>query len=641
MRPLRFVCVFFCACAYFAILEASFAASKISHGISIFGDLKYDPDFEHFEYVNPNAPKGGRLRLAGRDSFDNLNPFIFKGVSAQGVGLLFDTLMTRATDEPDALYGLIAESIELDDDRQWVAFNLRKEARWHDGSPVTAEDVVFTFNTLVKKGHPVYRLLFAKVAKVKAEGHHRVQFTFKPGVKRGLPVKLAAMPVVSKAYYKRVPFNKTTMHPPLGSGPYNVVKIEAGRRVVYRRDKAYWGRHLSVNRGRFNFDLIQWDYFRDRGVAREAFFAGEYDFHEEFVSRSWAKQFDKPAVRQGLIVRETLPDGRSAGVQAFFINLRRKKLADRRVRRALNLAFDFEWTNKHLFFGLYRRTNSMFENSVYAAHEPPSEAELELLRPYRGKIPEEVFEKPCRAPSSTGPGGIRRNLLTAARLLREAGWHVQDHTTRVNRRGTPLEIEFLVTSASFTRILGPYIHNLTRLGINATIRVVDSANFKNRRDNFDFDIAVLKFPQFLTPGEEQRGYFGSKAADMPGSKNVSGLKNPAVDALINRVVNAKTRDELIVAARALDRVVMWSEIVIPHWFKGAHNIAYWNKYERPATKPRYDLGLLDTWWFNSEKAKFIEAGEAHPRLRAGSDNGRLHRPTAAADDSHIDRDHGR
>ncbi len=575
----------------------------------MFGELEYGPDFEHFDYVNPKAPKGGRLRLAGRDSYDNLNPFILKGVSAHGVGLLFDTLMTRANDEPDALYGLLAETIELDDKNRWVAFNLRPEARFHDGTPVTADDVVFTFNTLTKKGHPVYRLLYAAVASVKAEGRHRVRFSFKVNAKRGLPVKLAGLPVLSRAYFTRVPFEKTTMRPPLGSGPYNVSDVDPGRRIVLKRDKAYWGRDLPVNRGRYNFDIIQWDYFRDRGVAREAFFAGEYDFHEEFVSRSWAKQYDKPAVRDGLIVKETLPDGRPAGVQAFFINLRRKQFADRRVRRALNLAFDFEWTNKNLFYGLYRRTNSMFENSEFAAHNPPSEAELALLKPFRGKIPDEVFTKPYVAPSTAG-SGKRANLLEAAALLRAAGWHIKDHTTRVNRRGKPFEVEFLIASSSFTRILGPYIRNLHRLGIQSTIRIVDSANFKNRRDNFDFDIAVQKFPQFLTPGSEQFGYFGSKAAGMAGSKNISGFKNAAVDAMIGKIVDANSRDDLITAARAMDRVLMWSEIIVPHWFKGAHNIAYWDKFDRPEVKARYDLGLLDTWWFDKRKAKALMEGGA-------------------------------
>jgi len=604
----------FCFIAYFfagllVLLTPVHAASKVTHGISIFGDLKYKADFTHFDYVNPKAPKGGRLRLAGRESFDNLNPFILRGISAQGVGLLFDTLMTRSMDEPDALYGLLAESVEIDDGGRWVAFNLRKEARWHDGSQVTADDVVFTFHTLVKEGHPVYRLLYADVAEVRAEGRHRVRFEFKSGANRGLAVKLAAMPVLCKSYYERVPFDKTTMTAPLGSGPYTVEKFEAGRQIVYKRDKAYWGRDLPVNRGRFNFDVIQWDYFRDRGVAREAFFAGVYDFHEEFVSRSWATQYDKPAVRQGLIVRETLPDGRPVGIQGFFINLRRTKFADRRVRRALNLAFDFEWTNKHLFFGLYRRMNSLFENSIYAAHNPPSEAELKLLQPYRGTIPEEVFEKPYQAPS-TVPNGIRPNLLEAARLLRLAGWHIRDHTTLVNGQGEPFTIEFLISSPSFARFIGPYRRNLARLGIRCTIRVADSANLKNRRDNFDFDVISQRLPQFLTPGKEQQGYFGSEAADTPGSKNISGLKNPAVDALIDRIINADNRDDLKVAAHALDRVVMWSEFIIPHWFKGTHNIAYWNKFDRPEKMAPYDLGVLDTWWVNPEKAQSIASGEA-------------------------------
>ena len=591
-----------------------YAASKVAHGISVFGDLKYKADFTHFDYVNPEAPKGGRLRLAGRESFDNLNPFILRGKSAQGVGLLFDTLMTRSMDEPDALYGLLAESVEVDDDGRWVAFNLRKEARWHDGSQVTADDVVFTFHTLVKEGHPVYRLLYADVAEVRAEGRHRVRFEFKSGANRGLAVKLAAMPVLCKSYYEQVPFDKTTMTAPLGSGPYTVEKIEAGRQIVYKRDKAYWGRDLPVNRGRFNFDVIQWDYFRDRGVAREAFFAGVYDFHEEFVSRSWETQYDKPAVRQGLIVRETLPDGRPVGIQGFFINLRRAKFADRRVRRALNLAFDFEWTNKHLFFGLYRRMNSLFENSIYAAHNPPSEAELKLLQPYRGTIPEGVFEKPYQAPS-TVPNGIRPNLLEAARLLRLAGWHIRDHTTLVNGQGEPFTIEFLISSPSLARIIGPYRRNLARLGIRCTIRVADSANLKNRRDTFDFDVISQRLPQFLTPGKEQQGYFGSEAADTPGSKNISGLKSPAVDALIDRIIDADNRDDLKVAARALDRVVMWSEFIIPHWFKGTHNIAYWDKFDRPKKMAPYDLGVLDTWWVNPDKAQSIASGEAPPAAK--------------------------
>jgi microcin C transport system substrate-binding protein len=606
---LSWLILFFVACFSLLLANSSVAGSKTSHGISIFGNLKYGPGFEHFAYVNPEAPKGGRLRLAGRDTFDNLNPFILKGVTAQGAGLLFDTLMTRAMDEPDALYGLIAESIELDDDKKWAAFNLRKEARWHDGSSITAADVVFTFKTLIKEGHPVYRILFAKVANVKAEGDRRVRFSFKPGAKRSLPVKLASLPVLPRAYYKDIPFNRTTMQPPLGCGPYKIAKVEPGRRIVFKRHSSYWARDLPVNRGRFNFDIIQWDYFRDRGIAREAFFAGEYDFHEEFVSRSWATQYKKPPLEKGLIVRKVLADGRPAGVQAFFINLRRKKFTDRRVRRALNLAFDFEWTNNHLFYGIYRRTNSMFENTIYAAHPPPSKAEHELLHSFRGQIPEEVFNEPYRAPSSA-PGGIRRNLLTAARLLREAGWKIKDHTTLVDRNGAPLEIEFLVSSASFTRILGPYIRNLSRLGIKAAIRVADSASFKNRRDRFDFDIAVQKFRQFLIPGDEQHNYFGSSAAAMVGSKNISGLKNPAVDALIDRLVRATNEEELIVTARALDRVLMWSEFVIPHWFKGAHNVAYWDKYERPAIKPRYDLGVIDTWWFNYQKARSLKKGRA-------------------------------
>jgi len=589
--------------------DALAAGGTVRHGISVFGDLKYAADFAHFDYVNPDAPKTGELRLHGIDSFDNLNPFIVKGVSVIGVGLVFDTLMARAMDEPDAQYGLVAESVEMPADRSWILFSLRPEARWHDGSPLTAEDVAFTFETLVAKGHPRYRLALAGVASVEIIDRRRIRFAFKPDAHRDLALQIAGLPVISKSYYQNVRFAETTVMPPLGSGPYRVSEVEIGRFIVFERDPTYWGRDLPVNRGRYNFDRIRVDYYRDRGVAFEAFMAGEYDYREEFHSRRWATQYDKPPVRDGRVVRETVIDRRPSGVQAFFFNLRRKKFQDRRVRRAIDLAFDFEWTNSHLFFDLYRRINSMFENSPLAAEGPPGAAELALLEPWRGQVPAEVFTAAYRAPTSDGSGDNRDNLLAAAALLREAGWTVRQDGL-VDASGKPLTIEFLISQASFKRIIGPYLRNLRRLGIDGRIRIVDAANFQQRRQRFDFDVIMLRYGQPLTPGIEQRNYYGSAAADLPGTLNYAGIKDPAVDALIDRVVAAKDRPAMEAAVRALDRVLMWNYFIVPHWYKGTHNIAFWDKFGRPGTRADYDVGVLDTWWYDAERARLIDGGAA-------------------------------
>ncbi len=603
------------AVAFAGLVLASAAAwadgAKPSHGISVFGDLKYTPGFTHFDYVNPDAPKGGTITVWGLDTFETLNPFILKGRKEAWNFLIFDTLMTRAADEPDALYALVASGAEIAADRGSVGFTIDPRARFHDGTPVTAADVVFTFETLVKQGHPRFRINFRDVATAEALGPRKVRFVFKPGFHRDLPTLLAGLPVLSKAYYATVRFDKTTFTAPLSSGPYRVARAEPGRSIVYRRVADYWARDLAVNRGRFNFDRIRVDYYRDRDIAFQAFFSGQYDFREEFTSRSWATQYDKPPVEKRLIVRETLPDETPSGVQAFFFNLRRAKFQDRRVRAALDLAFDYEWTNKNLFYSLYERTNSMFENSELAAHAAPSKAELALLEPLRGRVPDEVFERAFVAPKSDGSGKIRKRLRTAARLLREAGYRVKDGVLTA-ADGTPFAIEFLLFESSFNRIINPYIRNLERLGVAATIRVVDAANFKVRTDQFDFDIIVRRFVQPLTPGIEQRNYFGSANADTAGTFNVGGVNDPAVDALVEKVTQARTRAELVTAVHALDRVLMWNRFVIPQWYKGSHNVAYWNKFDRPKTKPRYARGVIDTWWFVPAKARMLAAGTAPP-----------------------------
>jgi len=440
----------------------------------------------------------------------------------------------------------------------------------------------------------------------------RVKFTFKETGSRDLPLQLATLPVLSKSYYSKTPFEKSTLNPPLGAGPYKVEKIDPGRAMIYRRVDDHWARDLPVMKGRYNFEIVQIDYYRDRDIAFEAFFTGAYDFREEFTSRSWATQYDKPAVNKGLIVRETLPDETPSGVQAFFFNMRRAKFSDARVREAIDLAFDFEWTNKTLFYGLYERTNSMYENSALAAKNKPSAEELALLEPLRGKVPDAVFAAPYKSPVTDGSGGNRPNFRKAIKLLRSAGWTIKSNK-RVNANGEKLSVEFLLFEASFQRIISPYIQNLKRLGIEANIRIVDIANYQQRMQQYDFDVIIQRYVQLNTPGIEQKTYFGSEMADIPGSRNLAGIKNSAVDHLVGKVISAKSRKALITATRALDRVLMWNHYSVPQWYKGEHNIAYWNKFDRPRIKPRFDLGMLDTWWFNPEKAAMIAAGTAPPK----------------------------
>ena len=593
------------------LLAAATAVAAPRHGISVFGDLKYPEDFRHFDYVDSGAPKGGAIKVPAIDTFETVNPFILKGrKEALAEALLFDTLMTPAQDEPDSFYALVAKSVETAG--SLVAFNIDPRARFHDGSPVRAEDVAFTFDLLREKGHPQYRMVYRDVERATVAAPLRVEFVLKPGEHRDLPTRLAALPVLSKAYYAERNFDKTTFEAPLASGPYRIGKLEPGRSITYARVPGYWAKDLPVNRGRYNFDKITVEYYRDREVAFQAFFAKQYDFREEFTSRQWATQYDEPPVRKGLIVRETLPDETPSGVQAFIPNLRRGKFADVRVRHAIDLAFDFEWTNRTLFFSLYERTNSMFENSDLAARQPPSDSELALLEPWRGKVPDEVFAAPFRAPVTDGSGRVRKNLRKAARLLKQAEWRIEDGVLK-NSAGEPLTIEFLLFEASFNRIVNPYIANLKRLGIQASIRIVDAANFKRRTDSFDFDVVIRRIAQPLTPGLEQRSYFGSRAAEVPGSFNIGGIRDPAVDALIEKVITASSRAELTTAVRALDRVLMWNRYVITQWYKGEHNIAYWNKFGRPATSPRFDMGVLDTWWYDREKAEMIANGTPPPR----------------------------
>lgn len=604
------------------------------HGLSAFGDLKYPPDFKHFDYVNPDAPKGGRLRhvgTAGRTTFDSFNGFILKGDAAQGLTLLFDSLMVRAFDEPDAVYGLLAKEAERAPDGSAVTFYLRDEAKFADGTPVTADDVVFSFETLKKEGHPQFRFALKDVVKAEALDPKTVKYTFTGNLIRDLPMEVAALPVFSKAFYSKVPFDQTSLDPPLGSGPYEISKFKPGTFITYKRRADYWGKDLPVNRGRYNFNRIRYEYFRDRTSELENLKSGNYDLREEFTSKDWATAYDIPAVQEGRLIKQTLQDASPSGAQGFFINMRRKKFQDPRVRKALDLAFDFEWANKNLFYGLYRRTGSFFENSPMKATGLPSEAELALLEPYRNQLPEDVFKKPYTPPVTNGTGNIRGNLQQALKLFQAAGWRLvkeekkgakeasedacgffcklfgggpKTETRNIlrNADGKAFKIEFLIYDSSFERVIAPYIRNLAAIGVKARIRRIDPAQYERRVKTFDFDIVTQRYIMRLTPGVELKNFWSSTSAQAEGSFNLAGISDPVVDALIDKVTAAKSREALTTAARALDRVLRAGHYWVPHWYKASHNVAHWDKFSWPDKKPDYARAIIDTWWFDQAKA---------------------------------------
>lgn len=575
------------------------------HALALHGEPKYGQDFQHFDYVNPNAPKGGHVRLSQTGTFDNLNQFILKGVSAAGLGGLYDTLTYHCDDEAFSEYGLLAETIEVAPDNSWVAFTLRPQARFQDASPVTPADVIFTFETLKTKGHPFYQAYYANVDKVESSGERTVKFSFASNDNRELPLILGQMPVLSKAYWSTRDFGKTTLEPPLGSGPYKVAAVDPGRSITYRRDPDYWGAELAVNVGRNNFDTIRYDYYRDGTVALEAFKAGEYDFRPENVSKNWASGYESLALKQGLIKRESIPHEQPTGMQGFVFNTRREVFRVARVRQALAYGFDFEWTNKNLFYGAYTRTKSYFSNSELASEGLPSEQERKILEPYRGRIPDEAFNKAYEPPSTQGAGKLRANLRQALRLLKEVGWEIKKGRLVNVKTGKPMRFEMLLVSPAFERVGLAFKQNLKRLGIDMSVRTVDSAQYQKRVDDFDFDMIVASLGQSLSPGNEQRDFWHSERADIPGSRNLAGIKDPVVDELVELVIQAPDRESLINRTRALDRVLLWGHYVIPHWHIRDFRVAYWNKFSRPKTSPRYALGF-DTWWVDPQKAAALQ-----------------------------------
>jgi microcin C transport system substrate-binding protein len=582
-----------------------------AHGMSVFGDLKYPADFHHFDYVNLSAPKGGlfstvpsvRAYNQSYQTFNSLNAYILKGEGAQGMDLTFAPLMVRAGDEPDAMYGLVAKSVQISDDKRTYRFTLRSEAKFHDGSRITAHDVAFSLTTLKAKGHPLIGQQMRDVEKAEAIDDATLVVSFAEKHARDVPLYVAGLPIFSRAYYAKRAFDESTLDTPLGSGPYKVGKFELNRFIEFERVKDWWGADLPVARGSYNFDIVRYEFYRDRDVAFEGFTAKNYLFREEFTARVWATRYDFPAVKDGRVKRETLPDETPSGAQGWFINTRREKFKDPRVREALDLAFDFEWTNKTIMYGAYARTQSPFQNSDMMAKGPPSPDELKLLEPFRGQVPDEVFGAPYTPPVSDGSGQDRALLRRAVQLLRDAGCPIKDGK-RVLPNGEIFRIEFLADEPQLQAHHAPYIKNLATIGIEASLRIVDAVQYRARVEDFDFDMTIERFSMSATPGDGMRPFFTSQAARTKGSYNLAGIASPAIDALVERILGANSRDELTVACRAFDRVVRAGHYWVPQWYRTSHPVAYWDVFSHPAKLPRYlgTVGAIELWWSDPAKA---------------------------------------
>jgi microcin C transport system substrate-binding protein len=582
-----------------------------THALSLLGEPALPADFAHWPWVNPEAPKGGEMVLTALGSYDSFNGYILRGTAAVGLGNLYDTLLKQSADEASTEYCHLAGAIELPADRMGVTFELRPEARWHDGRPVTAEDVVWTFNALRQHGRPFYRAYWGDVSEVAAEGPRRVVFRFRSNENRELALILGQMPVLPRHWWEGRDFARPILEPPLGSGPYRIERFEAGRGVTYRRVPDYWGRDLPTMRGTSNVDVIRYEYFRDTTVALEAFKAGQIDFRTENIAKDWATAYDFPAVRRGLVKRDEIRHELPTGMQCFAVNLRRPLFQDARVRRALIEVFDFEWMNQNLFYGSYARTRSYFSNSELASGGLPEGREREILERFRGRVPEQVFAEEYRLPVTDGSGNNREGARRALDLLRQAGWTVRDRRL-VNAQGQPFEFEILLNGPSFERIALPYVQWLQRLGMNPRVRTVDPAQYQVRIDAFDYDMTVDSMGQSLSPGNEQRDYWTCDKARQNGSQNVGGICDPAIDELVELVIAAPDREELVARTRALDRVLLWHNYVVPHWHIQTFRVAYWDKFGRPPRNPKYALAL-DSWWIEQGREGVVELGKREAR----------------------------
>jgi len=573
----------------------------------MYDSPKYPATFTHFDYVNPDAPKGGDLRLGAEGTFDSFHPYIPKG-NAVSTGSI-ETLLTESGDEPFTAYGLIAESIDWPDDRSWVTFTLRPQARWHDGKPITVEDVIWSFNILTSKGLPQYRFYYRSVSKVEKLGPRRVRFSFSEKNNRELPIIVGQIPILPKHYWANRDFTKTTLEPPLGSGPYRVTAFEAGRYMVQERVKDYWGKDLPVNKGLYNFDRIRTVYYRDAVAIRLALKSGDIDFRQENQAKAWALDYDIEAVSKGWLNKQRVPHQLPTGMQGFVFNTRRELFKDPRVREALGYAFDFEWTNRNLFFNGYTRTASYFSNSELAARGLPGGRELAILKQFQDKIPQRVLTTKFQPPATDGSGWPRQNLLKARDLLRQAGWQVQNMQLVNARTGQPFRFEILLVAQAFERIVLPFARNLKRLGIVARVRLVDQSQYINRLRSFDYDLLISVWGQSENPGNEQRSDWTSAAAKQSGSRNLAGIQDPVIDRLVDGLIAAPDRKELIAYTRALDRVLLWSFYVIPNWHIAANRVLYWDKFSRPATPVKSGV-MVNRWWFDPVKAAQLAANRS-------------------------------
>lgn len=581
------------------------AEINIAHAIAMHGEPKYPDSFQYVDYANPDAPKGGKIILSSTGSYDSFNPFILKGTAAAGIGNLYETLTTGSSDEAFTEYGLIAKTIEWPDDRSWVAFTIREEAVWHDGKKISPEDVIWTFNTLMEKGHPFYKYYYGDVVEVIQENDNKVRFNFKGNTNLELPLIVGQLPVLPKHYWTNKNFEETSMDIPIGSGPYKIKNFDAGRTITYELDSDYWGKNIPIKKGTENFGVIQYEYYKDRSIEREAFKSGDIDLFSENTSKDWATSYDTPAVQNGLIKKELIEHQNPQGMQGFAFNTRKEIFEDKRVREALSYAFDFEWTNKNLFYNAYKRTNSFFENSELASSGVPSGGELDLLNDYRELLPQKLFQEEYNPPKTDGSGFMRKELQEATKLLQDAGWELQEGKLINKKSGSKFEFELLLVSPAFERIVLPFKDNLAKLGIDVSVRTIDSAQYQNRLDGFDFDMIVSTFSQSLSPGNEQRNFWGSDAAKTNGSRNIIGISNEVIDSLIEKVISAKDREDLIMTTRALDRVLLWNHYVIPQWHISAYRTLYWDIFDKPSVRPKYSLGT-NTWWVDADKASTID-----------------------------------
>lgn len=575
------------------------------HGVELYGTPKYPKDFEHFDYVNPKAPKEGRVTFSLIGTFDSLNPFVIKGTPAAGMVYLYPsyyyaTLMAHSHDEPLSAYGYVAKTIEVAEDGKSVTFQLREEAVFHDGSPILAKDIVFSFNILKEKGLPFFKSYYRKVASAEALDTRTVRFNFTVGDDRELPMIIGDIPILSQDYYAKHDFSKSDLIPPMGSGPYQIGTVDPGKSITYKRVQNWWGQNLPVNRGRYNFEEIKYIYFRDDAVALEAFKGGLITIRAERIAKNWATSYESTALAKGDFIKKHIKDSNPNGMTGLIFNIRKPIFSDIRVRKALALVYDFEWANKNLFYGSYERSLSYFSNSDLAATALPSQAELKLLEPFKSQLPEDVFSQAFQLPVYKSQQDYRSQLKVAQKLLQDAGWEIRQGRLLHIKDGKPFEFQILIPDASFARPYNAYINNLKTLGITAGVRVVDTAQYQERLDNFDYDMITGGFGQSITPGNEQEEFFGSKSADHKGSRNYIGIKNAAIDTIIEQLIHTQNRQDLVTHTQALDRILLWNFYMVPGWHLDGTWIAYWKQIKLPEILPIYTLDI-DAWWYEDTK----------------------------------------